>query len=235
MKFIPFKYKILLKIAFRMGLFISVPWLVGGCQRLEAPPRPISQPQISAPPTSPSGKACLTLMAAQEKVRFKILRPPTLPALLPASSFCQIETPISLEQLSISLNRPVTIDCALAPPLLAWINDVVTPASQQFFAQPVRSLVHVGGYDCRPIARTKRLSEHAYGRALDIAGFILADGRAVSFLKDWGKKPPGQFLAQIADGACLYFSVVLSPKSDQNHRDHLHLDIGRQRLCQRRD
>jgi hypothetical protein len=43
--------------------------------------------------------------------------------------------------------------------------------------------------------------------------------------------PRGRFLREIARAACDSFSVVLTPNHDVWHADHLHFDIGKDRLC----
>jgi hypothetical protein len=75
------------------------------------------------------------------------------------------------------------------------------------------------------------MSEHATGRAIDLAGFELADGSRVSVKDDWDEGQRGRFLREIATRACAYFSVVLTPETDRHHRDHLHLDVGPWRAC----
>jgi len=83
------------------------------------------------------------------------------------------------------------------------------------------------------ISRTAgRWSQHAVGQAIDIAGFRLSDGTTVSVDRDWNEPgAKGQFLRQLARKACRYFSVVLTPDSNAEHYNHLHLDIGPDRLC----
>ena len=77
-----------------------------------------------------------------------------------------------------------------------------------------------------------RLSQHALGLAIDIAGFRLSDGSTVSVEHDWaGPGPKRLFLRHLARRACQYFSVVLTPDSNADHYNHLHLDIGPERLC----
>jgi hypothetical protein len=50
--------------------------------------------------------------------------------------------------------------------------------------------------------------------------------------QDWaGTGPKRQFLRHLARRACDYFSVVLTPDSDADHHDHIHLDIGPDRRC----
>ncbi len=93
---------------------------------------------------------------------------------------------------------------------------------------------HLGSYSCRrQNSRTAgRWSQHARGQAIDIAGFRLSDGTTVSVERDWNESgAKGRFLRHLAQRACRYFSVVLTPESNAEHYNHLHLDIGPDRLC----
>jgi hypothetical protein len=47
--------------------------------------------------------------------------------------------------------------------------------------------------------------------------------------RDKGAK--GAFLQVVRAGACDWFHAVLSPDYNRAHRDHLHLDFGRYRIC----
>ncbi|MBU2033606.1 MAG: extensin family protein, partial [Alphaproteobacteria bacterium] len=69
-------------------------------------------------------------------------------------------------------------------------------------------------------------SEHATGNAVDIAGFVLADGTRISVLADWDDEgDKGAFLRRVRDGACDSFATVLSPDYNAAHADHFHLDM----------
>jgi hypothetical protein len=69
------------------------------------------------------------------------------------------------------------------------------------------------------------LSQHSYARAIDIAGFVLMDGRRITVARDWqGDGEKAGFLREVRDGACGLFSTTLSPDYNPAHRDHLHLD-----------
>lgn len=101
-------------------------------------------------------------------------------------------------------------------------------------AVPSASISSVVSYSCR--RQNSRLagrwSQHARGQAIDIAGFHLSDGTTASIERDWSDSgAKGRFLHRLAAQACRYFSVVLTPDSNAEHYNHLHLDIGPERLC----
>ena len=122
---------------------------------------------------------------------------------------------------------PVSLapSCPVAAALAVWEQQVVQPYAEQVFGQRVKTIRHLGSYNCRKIGGSDQWSEHATGNAVDIAAFVLADGRTISILKDWdGKADEVEFLASVRDGACGLFSTVLSPDYNAAHADHFHLD-----------
>ncbi|KQN04777.1 extensin [Sphingobium sp. Leaf26] len=121
----------------------------------------------------------------------------------------------------------VAPSCPVVAALKLWEWQVVQPAAQRIYGAPVRSIRHFGSYSCRRMYGRSAgdFSEHATADAIDIAAFVLKDGRQVSVLKDW--KTSGKdaaFLRAVRDGACGLFSTVLSPDYNAAHRDHFHLD-----------
>jgi hypothetical protein len=97
----------------------------------------------------------------------------------------------------------------------------------------VTDVVHFGSYGCRLIAGSAMLSEHGRGRAFDIAGVRVADGRTYMVLDHWERNQPspatdaGRFLRQLV--TTLFesgtFNVVLTPDFNADHHDHFHLDL----------
>lgn len=120
---------------------------------------------------------------------------------------------------------PVT--CPVAVALEMWRRDTVAPAAQRIFGSGIKRIEHLGAFSCRRIYGSAEgpWSEHATANAIDIAGFVLKDGRRISVLRDWkGDDPEARFLHAVRDGACGSFATVLSPDYNAAHADHLHLD-----------
>lgn len=119
--------------------------------------------------------------------------------------------------------------CAVAAANTLWLEAVDRAASERL-GSPLARVRHLGAYSCRRLygRATGAWSEHATGNAIDIAGFVLEDGREISVLDDWSSSDPGTaaFLRAARDAACDTFSTVLSPDYNAAHRDHLHLDQG---------
>ncbi|WP_264484339.1 extensin family protein [Mesorhizobium sp. PAMC28654] len=71
---------------------------------------------------------------------------------------------------------------------------------------------------------TRKLSEHAFGNALDIASFTLSDGKKIEISPSPPEKD-AKFLNAVRKAACGPFKTVLGPASDADHSLHFHLDL----------
>jgi hypothetical protein len=123
-----------------------------------------------------------------------------------------------------------TLACPMVSALDQWISASVQPAALRWFGQPVVEIRQISAYSCRGMNGSPRahISEHAFGNALDIASFTLADGRRVTVRDGWRGLPEERgFLRDVHAAACQQFSTVLGPGSNIYHYDHLHLDLMR--------
>jgi hypothetical protein len=123
-----------------------------------------------------------------------------------------------------------TLACPMVSALDQWVSGSVQPAALRWFGQPVAEIRQISAYSCRGMNGNPRarISEHAFGNALDVAGFTLADGRKVTVKDGWRGLPEERgFLRDVHAAACQQFSTVLGPGSNIYHYDHLHLDLMR--------
>jgi Extensin-like protein C-terminus len=123
-----------------------------------------------------------------------------------------------------------TLACPLVSALDQWLADAVQPAAQRWFGQPVIEIKQISAYSCRSMngQRGAPISEHAFGNALDLAAFTLADGRRVTVKGGWRGLPEERgFLRDVHAAACRQFSTVLAPGSNAFHYDHIHVDLAR--------
>ncbi|HEX3180452.1 MAG TPA: extensin family protein [Beijerinckiaceae bacterium] len=189
--------------------------------------------EVAAPPPPPGDdvETCAAILASGNVVASR--QPPM------HSGFCRIENPLMLEAIvladkkHIPLEPPVAMRCRLAGAIAQWIIEDVAPAVAAS-GQPLAALSGVGGYECRGrngVAGAK-LSEHAIGNAMDIAGLKLADGKIISVQQN---DMPVLF-EKIRASACARFSTVLGPGADASHKTHLHVDLQERRhgykMCQ---
>ncbi len=121
---------------------------------------------------------------------------------------------------------PVT--CALANAMQGWARYGVDRAARQVLGSPLARIDTFGSYNCRNVAGTDRRSGHATASAVDISGFVLADGRRISIKGDWSDGSPAvrNFLRVIRTSACRRFALVLTPDYNTAHHDHFHLEVG---------
>ena len=119
------------------------------------------------------------------------------------------------------------VSCPVAAALAMWEWDIVQPAAQHRYGRSVAGIEHFGSYNCRWIygRGSGTWSEHAHANAIDVAGFVLSDGRRITVARDWkGGGKDAAFLRDVRDGACRLFATALSPDYNAAHHDHLHLD-----------
>ena len=150
-----------------------------------------------------------------------------------SSSACLVDNPVRIRKAEIAWNPPGLVSCGFALRLDTFTREVAEPLAERYFGAPIRSMRQFGTYSCRRETGNKdRMSEHAVGLAIDVAGFELADGTFISVEKDWRRAgPKREFLHALAQAACQRFSVVLTPDSNREHYNHIHIDAGPYRLC----
>jgi extensin-like protein len=138
-----------------------------------------------------------------------------------------------------SVSPPATLACPIVSMLDRWITEAVQPAALRWFGQPVSEIKQISAYSCRGMNgdSSAHISEHAFGNALDIAAFALADGRRITVKTGWHGLPEEQgFLRDVQGAACGMFTTVLAPGANVYHYDHIHVDLMRRasgrRICE---
>ena len=139
----------------------------------------------------------------------------------------------------VAVKPPATLACPIVAALDHWITEAVQPAALRWFRQPVVEIKQISAYSCRGMNGdpNARISEHAFGNALDVAEFTLADGHKISVQYGWHGTPEEQgFLHDVQWAACREFSTVLAPGANVYHYNHIHVDLMRhssgRHICQ---
>src|SRR5436190_6535507 len=139
----------------------------------------------------------------------------------------------------VSMKPAATLACPIVSALDRWLADSVQPAAMRWFGVRVVEIKQISAYSCRGMNGNPHahISEHAFGNALDIAAFTLADGRTITVKNVWRGMPEEQgFLRDIQGGACQMFNTVLEPGSNAQHAHHFHADLmrrsSRRTICQ---
>ncbi|MFO6448446.1 extensin family protein [Erythrobacter sp. NE805] len=133
--------------------------------------------------------------------------------------------------LSIANLGPV--QCSVAKAFNDWARFGVDRAARQILKSPVARIETMGSYACRNVAGTDRRSAHARAEAIDVAAFVLADGRRIVLKRDWqgGDAATREFLRVVHKSACKRFGTVLGPEYNAAHEDHLHLEGTGAKFC----
>ncbi|MEF3046911.1 extensin-like domain-containing protein [Pseudotabrizicola sp. L79] len=137
---------------------------------------------------------------------------------------CGIENPVRVTSVAgVRLSNAATINCDTAKALRQWITQAVEPT---YGKGKIVEVKVAASYACRSRnnQRGAKVSEHARGNAIDIAGFTFSNGKSVSVLRNYDKT-----MRKVHKAACGTFGTTLGPGSDGFHEDHLHFDIARYR------
>ncbi|WP_323765004.1 extensin family protein [Marinovum sp.] len=160
----------------------------------------------------------------------------------PEDAGCGIRQPVEVTGLpgGVALEPTGQMRCETALALAQWVQDFALPASEALPERGRLSAIEQGStYVCRRRnnAPDGKLSEHAVGNGVDIMSFRFAEGPPIPVMP---RERDGTMAEAFQDAArataCLHFTTVLGPGSDEAHADHLHLDVlarrGGFRLCQ---
>ena len=147
---------------------------------------------------------------------------------------CSLNNAVRIERTSVQVGEPFTLSCPAAVSLALWERHALQPTAKSMLGSSVRSIQHFGSFACRNVygREVGQRSQHATADALDVAGFVLEDGRRITVASHWhGDDERAAFLRSIHSQACGFFDGVFGPGYNAAHADHLHLDRGPYRLC----
>ena len=133
-----------------------------------------------------------------------------------------------LSEFPLAPDTPA-VTCPVALGLEMWRAKSVEPAAREILGSEIARIEHLGAYSCRRMYSDPDAawSQHATANAIDIAAFVLEDGRRISVLEDWdGNDDRARFLRRVRADACGFYSTVLSPDYNAAHADHFHFDQG---------
>jgi hypothetical protein len=146
------------------------------------------------------------------------------------SSGCALPYPLAVTKLgaTIALEPEALMNCAMAEAAARFAADTISPLAKADYGEELKSIGHASGYVCRPRNGGAKLSEHAFGNALDISRFTLSKGTAID-VKPAPDPKAAKFLGAVRTAACGPFKTVLGPGSDADHALHFHFDLAPRR------
>lgn len=143
---------------------------------------------------------------------------------------CGVDNAVRVRSVAgITLSQQAVMDCGTATALKTWINTGAKPAvgSKGGGLSGLKVAAH---YACRTRNNKvgAKISEHGKGRAIDISGLTLVDGRTITVLEGWNGSN-SKVMRRAHKAACGPFGTVLGPNADRYHQDHFHFDTARYR------
>lgn len=125
-------------------------------------------------------------------------------------------------------------NCALALALVR-LEEIAQEVGEEVFEreQPVKAMRHVGTYNCRRLRKFPDLqSQHSFGNAIDVTGFVVKRYGEVSVKLHWNtqlksKSRHRRFLRTLIERLREeeVFSVILDPDYNRAHHGHFHLGL----------
>lgn len=159
---------------------------------------------------------------------------------------CTIENPVRLQatlgKVPVSFDAEPILACNFALRLARFAKNTMQPLARHHLGDDLANIATGPGFTCRRRnnAATGKLSEHAFGKGIDIAAFSFANNHPlkVRAASDMPNNRAGFFQA-VRTAACEHFTTVLGPGANAAHATHLHFDTGRMgkrknpyRICQ---
>jgi hypothetical protein len=144
---------------------------------------------------------------------------------------CGIEHPVKVTAIgSIAMKPAATLTCDMAASFASWTKKELVPSARWRYFSGVRAIHQGSSYSCRNIAGEGVLSEHGKGNALDVMSIELNNGDNIDVRKPglFSFRQRG-FLNTVRADGCQYFTTVLGPGYNYDHRNHFHFDIKNRR------
>jgi hypothetical protein len=143
---------------------------------------------------------------------------------------CGAPAPVVLRRIGsgankVEINPPAVVNCPMVVGLHTWVEQTLQPAAQEALGSRIARLRSVSGYACRnrvgSHSHTDRLSEHALANAIDISGFVTADGRIIDVAAFWGptaRDREAQRIAKENSGAAAKTPELTNTGRQRDHK-----------------
>jgi hypothetical protein len=140
---------------------------------------------------------------------------------------CGIDFPVKVSAIgSVQMKPAATLSCSMAATFSRWTRKELVPSARMRYWSGVKTIHQGSSYSCRRIAGTRTASEHSKGNALDVMRIELSNGKDIDVRKPgWFAFREKGFLNTVRADGCDYFTTVLGPGYNYDHRNHFHFDI----------
>lgn len=194
---------------------------------LEPAVLPTAKPPAPDSIHPPDNASCLAALKAKHVDFDSVGQPPGLPS-------CIVVQPVQLKSVlvngaNIQLPDHPILNCAFAVNFVSWLQDLGGPAAIAKEGSAITQFWTGPGYQCRGRNGdiSAKISEHGFGNAVDIERLKFSDGLMILVHDAPDTTAPGyDVLKAIRASACLRFTTVLGPGSNDAHREHFHFDSG---------
>ena len=157
-----------------------------------------------------------------------------IPDHVEATGQCAVADPVLVKSVAapggrVKLPEEPLMNCAFARKFTAWLSDIAAPVIGEMAPARLESLSTGPGYECRNRNgdSSGKISEHAFGNAIDISGITLANRIRIE-IPDVADPSAvhHRLLMALRLSACGYFTTVLGPGFNAAHASHYHFDLG---------
>jgi len=158
----------------------------------------------------------------------------TIPDHVEATGQCAVADPVLVKSVvvpggRVKLPEGPLMNCAFARKFTTWLSDIAAPVVSGMAPARLESLSTGPGYECRNRNgdSSGKISEHAFGNAIDISGITLANRMRIE-IPDVADPSAvhHRLLMALRLSACGYFTTVLGPGFNAAHASHYHFDLG---------
>jgi hypothetical protein len=159
----------------------------------------------------------------------------TQPVTTVGAGVCAVSDAVQVQSITIGgavvkLSDQPTFNCGFAFKFASWLKVEANPIVTKATGKTIATFGTGPGFQCRGRNgdMSAKLSEHAFGNAVDIERIKLSDGEVID-VKDaltFGAKYQST-LAALRSTACQYFTTVLGPGTNAAHATHFHFDLAR--------
>ena len=158
----------------------------------------------------------------------------SIPTEVKGTGVCHVTDPVELRSVSTPVGRvdlPGTplLNCVFARQFVVWLSHVAAPVVAGLGTAKLSSMSTGTSYQCRVRNgdSSGKMSEHAFGNGIDIAGITLTNKKRIEITAVADPEDPdNRILIALRTSACGYFTTVLGPGADAAHASHYHFDLG---------